>query len=473
MRKIFSFLLVIIVTFLFYFDVNAVDYDVKVLIPVDTNATVKTEKFSYNDLVYNSQIDAKGNSLITFNSIHNLTISKVPVSINILLFDGEKRNIGFLTYCSDRDISSNYAGFKLLGSQSAPFSIVVTDKYFSEGKLPVDVRYIAILDDNKYCKIGGYDKYAGLTIDEIVNGFVGKNNKYSFTLSSIIMDLVEKFGIDKNGKIILQWIIYIMIACIVLTVIGKVLNLLNRKIYAQKTTLAYLPITNVYVASKLVFGKIIAVIYIIIYVISIFLYFVIGPFLLIVNNFIALIIFLLVILKLITRKYDLFYYEPTVKINNYNNSLVNNNQKSVSKQVKENENSNMSSQDKFSNDVSIKNTSSNNVNNANQVLVDLTYSDKYDSNEFNNASGFEVENIGNNSNNTNTRAVNPQSDYDNEIRSTSSIFNSNAYGMMGSDDDAISGDKDNFSNLDLDNDSNSANNGDYDDDDFYDSLDDE
>ena len=46
--------------------VYAEDYDAKTLIPVDTKASVKTEKFDYNGFVYNSKVDTKGYGLITF-----------------------------------------------------------------------------------------------------------------------------------------------------------------------------------------------------------------------------------------------------------------------------------------------------------------------------------------------------------------------------------------------------------------------
>ena len=52
-----------------------------------------------------------------------------------------KKNIGFVTYCSDKDYSSNYSGFKLgSGKSNAPFSISVVSKYFVDGYYPGDVR---------------------------------------------------------------------------------------------------------------------------------------------------------------------------------------------------------------------------------------------------------------------------------------------------------------------------------------------
>ena len=100
--------------------------ELNTLIPIDTKASVKTEKFEYNNIIYNSALDDKGNSLISFDSIKNNMLTPQPVSINVLLFGSDKKNIGLVSYCSDRDLDSNYSGFKLASNESKPFSI----KYF-------------------------------------------------------------------------------------------------------------------------------------------------------------------------------------------------------------------------------------------------------------------------------------------------------------------------------------------------------
>lgn len=144
--------------------------ELNTLIPIDTKASVKTEKFEYNNIIYNSALDDKGNSLISFDSIKNNMLTPQPVSINVLLFGSDKKNIGLVSYCSDRDLDSNYSGFKLASNEAKPFSIKVSSKYFIDTKTASDVKYIAIMDENKYCHIGGYTNYKNKTIDEIVNG---------------------------------------------------------------------------------------------------------------------------------------------------------------------------------------------------------------------------------------------------------------------------------------------------------------
>ena len=66
MKKLFLLVLLLLPIMVY-----AEDYEVKTLIPVDTKASVKTEKFDYNNFIYNSKVDEKGNSLITFESVKN------------------------------------------------------------------------------------------------------------------------------------------------------------------------------------------------------------------------------------------------------------------------------------------------------------------------------------------------------------------------------------------------------------------
>lgn len=218
MKKLMLLLVLLLLPVMVY----AEDYEVKTLIPVDTKASIKTEKFDYNNFVYNSSIDEKGNSLITFESIKNNKVIKSFVSINILLFDNNQKNIGYVTYCSDKDLDSKYADFEIPGKGSVPFSINVVSKYFVEGKSTSDVKYISVLDDNKYCQIGGYDKYKGLTLDEIVNG-VG-NNKEESGISRFIIELQEKGLMSLIIIGLVGLAVLVMIIMIISTLIKKARN---------------------------------------------------------------------------------------------------------------------------------------------------------------------------------------------------------------------------------------------------------
>lgn len=205
MKKIIYYLLIILV-FSISLNVNAEDYKLNTLIPVNTKATVETDKFDYKNFMYDTNIDIKGNASIKFEAIQNNTLSKIAVSINVLLFDENKKNIGYLTYCTDKDVSSNYAGFKLRANQASPFTISVTKRYFVEGKTPSDVKFIAVRDENKYCQIGGYSNYNGLTLEEIING------------------KEETSNLPKLDKNLFKYILYILIAIAVFGVVMTVLK---------------------------------------------------------------------------------------------------------------------------------------------------------------------------------------------------------------------------------------------------------
>ena len=296
MKKIIYYLFIIVVLFSPIF-VFAEEYKAKQLIPVESTATVSTEKFVYQDFKYND-------TMITFGSITNNSISKVPVTINLLLFDSEQKNIGFISYCTNKDYGSNYEGFKLEGNQSSPFSIKVVQKYFVKNKGSQDVKYISVLDENKYCKIGGYSNYKGLTIDEIVNG-ISEDSKSKLSINRYIDEFKE------SG--VIGIIIPIAIILIIFIIYGNIINALYKKMYSKSTALAYLPIGNVFVTFRLAFGKIVAFIGLGLYVFSL-------VFVLLKTNIINyivtgldLIAFLLVIIKLITKKYDLFYMEPSIE----------------------------------------------------------------------------------------------------------------------------------------------------------------
>lgn len=309
MKKRFGMLILFMMFFL-PINVLAEEYQKMSLIPVDTVATVNTEKFSYQDFVYNSQVDANGNSIVSFGSISNNTISKSYVSINLLLFDGNKENIGFLTYCTAKDISSDFAGFKLEGNQSSAFSILVTSKYFAKGMSAKDVSYMAVMDENKYCQVGGYDNYKGLTIEQISEKNSGVNVKSKNFLNRFIHKLTSNFVISN--------IIIVISIFILFFALGALLNELHMKMYGYKDIVAYLPVTDTYIAAKIVFGQIAALIYFALYVISLLLIIVKVFFLAYIMNFILLILVCLTIIKLATKNYTLFYLESPMKLLGHN-----------------------------------------------------------------------------------------------------------------------------------------------------------
>ena len=304
MKKYFMILLTFLFFFLFVLPVEAEEYELNKLIPVESTATVHTDKFDYTNFTVNTKPDEKGNGKITFASIRNNTKSKTAVSINILLFDENKKNVGYLTYCSDKDYSNEAnRGIKLNGGEGKPYTIDITSKFFVEEKSVKDVFYFAVEDENPYCHVGGYDKYAGQTLEEIqgVHAPEGENPVFLF------MERV----LQNNALVVL--IVSLTVSIVIYLIICSVLNNLHYKMYGKKTILCYLPIANEYLGVKMAFGKIIALVFLVFYLLAGALSAIgLGIIVLAVNG-VWIIAFIVDIIKIITRNYDLFIVEPTMK----------------------------------------------------------------------------------------------------------------------------------------------------------------
>lgn len=251
MKKIVKYFLLAFCILSIGIDVYAQEYKTNELINVDSVATVETDMFLYQDFLYNSLVDSKGNATITFGNIKNKTTKKAPISIDILLFDEKQENIGFLTYCTTKDLDSEYAMYELGAGSSSAFKVTVNSKYFVADKRAKDVRYIAVMDENKYCQIGGYRKYGGLKINQIVDGSVADSKKSN----SIDMLFFLK---DKKMRTIIGICLGILLF---FTITGSILSSLHVKIYGKSSNLAFLPIFDYYIIVKLAFGKIVGLIY--------------------------------------------------------------------------------------------------------------------------------------------------------------------------------------------------------------------
>lgn len=442
------FLKVLLFTFVFFYvaNVNAQSYDVGTLIPVNNSATVETDTFTYNDINFNNY-DNSGYRLISFQSITRKSSgnSPIPISINVLLFDSEEKNIGYVTYCSEKDYDGDYSGYTIKSSQSSPFTIKLVKKYFVNKDDTLksqytfnDIAYYSVLDDNHFCKVGGYDKYKGLTLEQINSGELSNaKTKTVFNFSDIIPSI-------SGGVLVI--VISLLIVFIALFIFGSILNALYKRMYAEKTALAYIPITNSYVCVKLAFGKIVSLIYIILFFVSIPLSFagvgIIFSSLLGVFCFIA---FIVVIIKLITKKYDLFYFEPSVKSNinqvsNYNSdvstnsaylnrdeSLLNNgNSMSLDSDSNSNFNSNSNSFNNISagsssmnNEFNFNNSNLNNTNNTNNSFNSNTF------NEFN-SNNYNTSNNAVNTNNSNNSFDALYDSINDDNESDSDMFNMNS-----------------------------------------------
>lgn len=293
-----------------------------VLYPVNSSFDVETDYFNYKNIYYNSV-----NATLNVGEVYNSTHKKVPVSISLALFDSDKKNIGVVNYCSTEDLESDYAFKQLTTNQSTPFYMQVLEKnHVANQKKLVDVAYVAVLSDNKYCKVGGKDNYVGLTIEEIVDGQVSTKVEKLFSL-----DFLKDIKMPDLSKDTIALIKNILIILIIYIIQAEILNALNKKMYNKTSAMAYVPIANLYLAVKLAFGNLLGKIYIIVYLVSIVLGLVLPVFP-IIMSLIGVIAFLIVIIKLITKKYDWFIIENLKKSplefesnNRINNNRVNDN----------------------------------------------------------------------------------------------------------------------------------------------------
>ncbi len=436
------FLKVLLFTFVFFYvaNVNAQSYDVGTLIPVNNSATVETDTFTYNDINFNNY-DNSGYRLISFQSITRKSSgnSPIPISINVLLFDSEEKNIGYVTYCSEKDYDGDYSGYTIKSSQSSPFTIKLVKKYFVNKDDTLksqytfnDIAYYSVLDDNHFCKVGGYDKYKGLTLEQINSGELSNaKTKTVFNFSDIIPSI-------SGGVLVI--VISLLIVFIALFIFGSILNALYKRMYAEKTALAYIPITNSYVCVKLAFGKIVSLIYIILFFVSIPLSFVgVGMIFSSLLGIFCSIAFIVVIIKLITKKYDLFYFEPSVKSNinqvsNYNSdvstnsaylnrdeSLLNNgNSMSLDSDSSSNSFNNISAgSSSMNNEFNFNSSNLNNTNNVNN---------SFNSNSFNefNSNNYNTSNNAVNTNNSNNSFDALYDSINDDNESDSDMFNMNS-----------------------------------------------
>ena len=352
MKNKIVFFLAVIVSF---FTINVNAEELNTLYPVDSVISIQTKNFSYSEMKFNSGVkDRNGYPVISFGSITNNSKSTkpIPISIDILMFDSSQKNIGFITYCSEKDLDTDYSGAVIRQKESLPFNLSIVKKYFVKEKSYSDVAYFSVLDDNEYCKVGAYDKYEGLTYEEIKNGITKTEKSPADNINDLIFSLGA--GVGFIGVFILIY--------------GVILNALYKRMYAEKTVLAYLPFTNVYITIKLAFGSMIAKIYMILYFLSFGLVFLHLEILTAILSLVSGVAFILVIIKLITGKYDLLYFEPYV--NNTNNNVGSNVYNNYSNNVNNNVSTDYTSD--TSNSVLDLSYSNNTTNSSSNISSNIT-----------------------------------------------------------------------------------------------------
>ena len=300
MKGSLKYLFVLVISFSFFIPgVSALDEETATLFTADTPHTVDTEYFTYDSVYYRD-------GYIIFGSIKNLDKTKKPVSITLGLFDKNEKNIGVINYCSNKDYDSEYADTELMSMDATGYRIKVSDKYLSKGKSGDDIYYLSVLDDNEYCTVGGYLNYEGMTLDQIFKDTKKEASSFFFDFS------------DSLSMIVLV-ILAICLFCYIIN--GIILNSLHRRMYERGTALAWIPICNSYLCVKLSFGKPVAIGYLFLIVISLFLP---QSMMLVVSSISSVfmvICFIVVIIKLVTKNYFLFtkeeQFNPMKKSNDF------------------------------------------------------------------------------------------------------------------------------------------------------------
>ena len=188
MKKILLFLIIMVGTI----PVKAANYQERELIPVDIETTVVTRNYSYKDFYYNkNNVDSTEKDYIIFKNIQNLDREDRAISISIAFFNKNKKNIGTMNYCASKSKNKVSTQEYLKPKEEIPYSIEVTSDYLGKDYSKSDIKYIAVLSDNKVCRAEGAEEFLGQTVEEI--GFA-KNNSLDSS-SQLLINILSFIGI--------------------------------------------------------------------------------------------------------------------------------------------------------------------------------------------------------------------------------------------------------------------------------------
>jgi len=283
------------------------------LIPIDEVATVETNIFMYNNFKYIVEIPNETYAMLEFDSVTNKTKSEKPLSVSVLLFNEEKKNIGYVAYCSTKDLTGDYAQLKVNPKASSSLTIKVDRHYFTKNYTRSDVKYIAIKDDNDICFVGDEDKYGDLTISQINKGKLSpdynEDSIYSY------LDFIVNMGIY-------MFLFILMIIMSIYTYIAIIMNKLNKAMFDKKTKLAFIPFVRTIISMNLSFGRIIAVIHLLAFILSIVMLVQGNGILFYIVIFMSFVSFIVVLIKYYKNDYNLLFFDPFV-VNDGKNPVYN------------------------------------------------------------------------------------------------------------------------------------------------------
>ncbi len=160
MKKIFLILLL----FVSFMNVEAKDYEVMELIPIDEKASVTTDLFFYDNFYYDSseeQASYLNTNTIRFDKVKNLDSKDRDISVAIGFFNSNKDNIGIHNYCSSKDVKGSNYNDSLKQNEEKSLMIEIKNEDLNKNFKLSDIAYIAIMSDNPNCKNGNNYKFVG------------------------------------------------------------------------------------------------------------------------------------------------------------------------------------------------------------------------------------------------------------------------------------------------------------------------
>ena len=274
-----------------------------------------------------NQIYKQGEELYFYSVIKNNSEKKRFISVEVLLFDKDEKNIGVFNYCSGKDYESELSKYEMKAGENVTLNKKITDKYLANPTKNTlnDIASYAFIKENEFCKIGGYKNYYGKTFNEITGSLdkVESGTKFDALISTINRYVpIDGLNLGLGVGVIIAIVVFVIFLAIWVA-FGAFLNKLHRAMYGRTTALAYVPIANSYLCVKMAFGKIVGLSYLGVSLLGGLLTLIGFGFVVAIANLAIMVAFILDIVKLVTGKYDLCYLDNTnnnVIVDNFNNA---------------------------------------------------------------------------------------------------------------------------------------------------------
>ena len=171
--QIFIILIIVISSKTVYAD----SYKMMELIPKDKKVTIRGDQLLYKDVEFKE-------GKIVIGQIKNITDEKKSITISIGLFGKDKRNITIINYCSTEDALETNQVIE-------NYQIPIDEEKFDKDKTINDIKYYAIISENKSCRLGGAKEYVGEKINRINK--LGDNSLPSSV--TMLLNIVKYFVI--------------------------------------------------------------------------------------------------------------------------------------------------------------------------------------------------------------------------------------------------------------------------------------